>query len=145
DSQIDIGMRPSELFDMLASALKIANGIDYDRPGGLMLLRSENEKSTKRIIDENFISNLVAAVAMSDLDTMAANFGLEKGKLQPGKVTQVDGGAAKSIVAREKHLYLATNERPLKRILKSSPNSAKLTPKQTKSQNQADILVHLGV
>src|SRR5262245_60066875 len=68
DSQIDISMRPSELFDMLASALQIANGIDYDRPGGIMLLRSENEKRTKRIIDEEFISNLVAAVAFSDLD-----------------------------------------------------------------------------
>ena len=84
DSQVDIGMRPSELFDMALNVLGIRAGIDFDRPGGAMLLRPENGKN---IGLGDLEENLIVVAPFSDLDRMAANFGLGKGKLQPGNIT----------------------------------------------------------
>src|SRR5438309_525193 len=67
DSGLDIGFRPSEVFDQALGFLGIAKGVDFDRPGGAILLRSPNGNPFRL---GDLEDNLLLAIPITDLDAM---------------------------------------------------------------------------
>lgn len=141
DANLEPGIRPTQLLDMLVDFLGIRAGVDWDRPGGAVLLRPHDGEQIGLKELEN---NLYAVIPFTDLEKMAGNFDIPKGSLQAGKIVKIQNRFVNYAMARDKHIYLAVTEAPLKRIAKATPITGKLTAAQKKSNGQADVLVHVG-
>lgn len=139
ETQLQLPLRPSQLFDIgLQQFLNIQGGLDRERPTVLMLLMPENVPQPPE--------SLVVAVPFTDLDQMAANFGLGQGQLKPGKVVEAAAGRpfGKFVFASGRHVLLGDSEKALERVRKGRPASRDLSAERRKALDQADLLVYVN-
>jgi hypothetical protein len=144
DAEIKLPATPSVLCTSLFTALGIQNGLD--RKGGCSLVVVNKKHIGAEIGFGNLEQYLVAALPFSDLDAMAGNFGIDKGKLKPETMTTIMGRRpfGKLCYARGKHLYLGANEKAILSVARGKTVGADLTPARRKALAEADCLCHLG-
>src|SRR5437868_6120814 len=74
DTEIDVPLRPSQLFVMANQFLGVRQGLDKKGSAAIFLMRPE--KGEERLGFNNLNEILVPAIPFTDADEMAANFGL---------------------------------------------------------------------
>ncbi len=133
--------RPSMLFNQLLGTLGINDGLDRKKPMAVMMVAPE--KDTRRA----FLPGPIAAlVPYKNLDEMAGNFGIGKGKLKKGKIAVGQGKAFGShFGVMDSHVLLGENEPAVQGILKSMKFSELLPAAQQKQFNASDILLASAV
>jgi hypothetical protein len=144
-TNLNIGLRPTQALDMLKMFLGINQGLDLERPSGVVLLRSENAPDKGGF--EDLERNLYVALAYTDLDKMTANFGFAAGEVKQGVIAKINRDNqpfGQYVLVRNKHLYLGISEAPLQRLLKATPLAAELTPAQRRVFESGDLLVHVN-
>jgi hypothetical protein len=145
DLQVEAGLRPSQLFDMLLQALGIS-GFDETAPNALILLRPEKEDKD---IFRFFEKNIYASFAVGDKDMIARSFGLEANDLVAKTVvaTKRDnnmvGVKLKAVCLDGKNLLVGLDKTPLERTLKLKPLATTLPAAQRKLFNEADLFLLL--
>ena len=142
-----IGLRPSQVFEMGFGYLGIKNGRDDSRPVGIFLANLIEA----RILNPDGFSALekllVVAVGFEDRDQMASNFGLAKGELQPQQITKIrrdNNSFGQFIYVKGNHLYLGNNERAILSVADGKPLSQALGKSQIERFNRSDMLLHVG-
>jgi hypothetical protein len=145
DLQVEAGLRPSQLFDMLFQALGIS-GFDETAPNAVIFLRPE--KGDKDIF-RSFEKNIYASFAVGDKDMLARSFGLEANDLVAKTViaTKRDnnmvGVKLKAVCLDGKNLLVGLDKAPLERTLKLKPLATTLPAAQRKLFNEADLFLFL--
>lgn len=144
ETKFNVPFRPSELFRQGVQFLGVQGGLDEKGSLGILLLRPEGEK--EEIGLGNLEELLLAALPVGDLDKLAAAFGLKAAELKAGKViaSRQNHQFVKFVYLRDKHLYIAANQRPLERVAKSKPLSGEVDGELRKSLQQSDILLHFA-
>ncbi len=142
DAELNISIRPSQLFSMAFGFLGIQGGLDERAPAAVILLRPEHGKE---LGFPDLEALLVGVLPFTDLDKMANNFGFQKGDLKPKTIMKGNGqNFGKYFYAHGKHLILAQSERPIQRILKGKSLRDELPQKNRRSMADCDILLHLN-
>jgi len=144
DTELNVGIRPTEALDFIKMFLGINQGLDLRQPSGAVLLRPKGAKANVGLEDLN--QSLYIVLAATDVDAMAANFGFGKGELQLDKISKVkikNPQFGLFILVRGKHFYLAATEAPLKRLLTTKALTTELSSAQQKSFGAAGILLHV--
>jgi hypothetical protein len=147
DAELNVPLRPSQIFAEVYKALGIQGGIDEDGAGAIILLRPEGKD--EEIGLQNLEQLLVVVLPVSDLDQLAAGFGFKKGELKPNKIAEgtipnFPNQGKTYFYARGKHLYAAPHKKAIERAVAAKVVAAELTAAQKKSLAQADLLIHLG-
>jgi hypothetical protein len=144
DTEIDLGIRPTQALAFVYNYLGIGAGVDENGPAGLLLVDEKHRK--KNAGDRLFDRRLVLLVSFSDRDKMAANFKLKPGALEPDKVLQVEaGGLGTAFVAvRDRQLILGIDEEAVRSVSKSTSLAKALAPERVRSLESADILLHFS-
>jgi hypothetical protein len=140
ETQLQMPIRPSQLFDFGAQALGIRGGFDRERPVAILLVLPENEAMPP-------FEFFVAILPFTDLDQMAANFGFPEGRLKPDKLVKLDPANqpfGKFVFVRDKHLFVGDNEKAMQRVIKSKSVGAELSKDRREALNRADLLVHIN-
>jgi hypothetical protein len=144
-TEMNFGLRPTEALDLVKMFLGINQGLDMQRPSAAVLLRPEDARNNLGL--EDLPQSLYFVLAFTDLDTMAANFGFDKGELKPGVVTKVKNQNqpfGHSVLARGKHLHMAGADAPLQRLLKGKAVVDELSVGQLRTFGSADLLIHVN-
>ena len=143
ESDLNIGLRPSDIFDHVYKFLGLQGGIDETGPAVLILMPPEKEGDAIGL--NNLEELLLGAIPVADPDKLAANFDLQPGDLKPNQILKAKGANfVNHVLLRDKHLYVANSRRTLERVAEQKSVSKELGQDQVKAWNQADILVHLG-
>jgi hypothetical protein len=133
--------RPSGLFNQLLDILGIRDGLDRKKPMAVMMLAPEAG------MRREFLPGPIAAlVPYKDLDEMADNFGIGKGKLKKGQVAEGRGKAFGShFGATDSHVLLGDKDAVVQGVLKSKKFSELLPAAKQKQFNASDILLASAV
>ncbi len=144
EANLDFGIRPTDLLTFVTNLLGINQGLDLEQPSGAAILRPE--KAPQNLGFEDFNQSFYVALAFSDLDKMASNFGFKPGQLKPDTVTRIDGPNrpfGQYVYVRGKHLYIATSDSPLKRLSKAKLLTSALSPEQRQTFGKLGVLGYL--
>ena len=145
ETNLNIGIRPTDALAFVTTFLGINQGLDLDQPAGAVLLRPKNTRTPVGLEDLN--QSLYIVLAFTDLDKMAGNFGFANGELKPDTITKVKVGNpqfANFVMARGKHIYLAPTEAPLERARQVKSVVGELSAGQRQTFQAADFLVHIN-
>jgi hypothetical protein len=144
ESGLDLGIRPTDALAFIKNFLGVNQGLDLEQPAAAVLLRRDNER--KPIGLEDLTQNLYFVLAFTDLDAMAGNFGFAKGELKLGTITKAKNpnDFAQYVLARGKHLYIATFNGPLERAQRAKSVIEDLSTAQRRAFGSADLLVHVN-
>src|SRR5262245_42314910 len=140
--------RPSSAFDsLIKEVLGIKKGLDEKGAAAFILPSLKKNK----IDPFNFQMLYYVAVPVADIDEMASNFVLKKGELKPGKVLQVSGPSSwffpvekRYILLKDKHLYVAGDEKALSLVPASKPVIGELSAEQQTAMTKADPALYIG-
>jgi hypothetical protein len=144
ETNLNLGLRPTEALDLIKMSLGITQGLDLEQPSGAVLLRPENARNNVGLEDLN--QSLYIVLAFTDLDMMAGNFGFKKGELKRDTIAKAKNqnkDAPQFVLARGKHVYLAATEAPLERLRTAVGVSGALSAEQRRTFGSADLLVHV--
>lgn len=143
DTDINLGIRPTDALAFVCAHLGINAGLDEDGPAGILLV---DEKHGNKDARDRPLERLVLLVPFSDRDKMAANFGLEPGALKPGKVLKVKAGNLNPafIAVRDRHLILGMHEDEVGSVAKSKPLAKVLAAERVRALDSADILLFVS-
>ncbi len=144
DAEIKLPEQPGALCKQLFMALGIQAGLDTK--GGCSLVAVNPKYVGAKIGFGNFDQYLVAAIPFTDLDAMAGNFGIEKGKLKTETMTDLAGERdfGKKCYVRGKTIYLGANEKAILSVAKGKSVGEDLNAARRKYLAEADCLCHLG-
>jgi hypothetical protein len=145
DLQIEVGLRPSQLFDLVLQTLGIS-GLDETAPNALIFLRPNKEDD--KDIGRALAKNIYASLAVGDKDMMARSFGTTANDLAPKKVVAVKRDnnmfvEVKAACLDGKKLLVALDKAPLERSLKMKSLGTTLPAEQRKLFNEADVFLFL--
>jgi hypothetical protein len=142
-SKIQVGLRPSQLFDEANRYLRIEHGLNKKGSAAIMLMSPAEEKKLKL---QDLELQLVAVIPFTDTDLMGKNFKFDKGMLQPKEVlrTKRDGGLDNFATRTQSHYYLSPSKTTLERLVKSPSLGEVFTVSQRRQINDSDIMLHLG-
>lgn len=153
DAEIKLPVQPRALCKELFMALGIQVGLDTKGGCSAVLV---NEKH----IGEKFKINLfggggsnaekfvVLTIPMSDIDDMAGNFGIGKGKLKPETMTTLEmpaGGFLKKCYVKGKYIYFGNVEKAMLSVVNGKTVGAELSAERRKALADSDCLCQLGV
>jgi hypothetical protein len=145
----DVGLKLPVTAGGLCQMAQMALGINagLDLKGGCALVAANPKHVGMEFNFRNANEFLVVVLPFTDLDTMAANFGFDKGKLKSEKIAPVkmERDFIKFCYVRGKHIYLGIQEKAILSVAKGKSVGADLSPAQRKSLAEADCLCHLGV
>jgi len=145
DADIRTPLRPSELFDQGTQILGINKGYDRKAPAAIVLLSPEKKEDFNGL---RFLDYLVPILPCNDVDAMADNFGIGKGKLMDKKVQRTDRNADKMLTSRigrrGKYVFLNDSEKAIRRAIDGATVTSALTPEHRKVFDRSDILLHFG-
>lgn len=135
--------RPSQLWLMALQFLGINGGIDGKNSAAAVLALPDKGQDGLNL--PNIDRQLVLILPFTDLDTLAGNFGFEKGQLKPG-VMQAGKGInfGEFFYARGKHLYVGRTKEAINRILESKAGRKELSAEQRKAINESDLVIHVN-
>jgi hypothetical protein len=143
ETNINVGIRPTDALAFVTNFLGINQGLDLERPSGAVLLRPKNV--AQNIGLEDLEQSLYIVLAFTDLDKMAGNFGFEKGVLRPDTIAKVAGKNqpfGHFVLARDNHLYLANTEAPLQRVRNAKAVTGELSATQRQVFGSADFVIY---
>jgi hypothetical protein len=143
DTEINVPLRPSQLFDQGAQFLGINKGLDRKRAAAVVLMPPENKDDFRNF--QWLETSLVPILPFTDPDTMAGNFGLAKGKLTPKAVQKIDPKFFMKYATRTlNHIYLSGSDKTIRRVQQSKTLAEAFTPAQRKLFDDSDFMMHLG-
>src|SRR5262249_10167183 len=145
DANLQLPLRPTQLFDILFRELGITGGLDHD--GTVALVLAPPEKKEEGVTLQNLEQLLVLILPCADRDRLAQNFGITKGTLKPNQMTPGGKGRffGRFFYARGRHLYLGNSAGAIDRVVRGKPAGGDLPAKERRAFNESDIVLHLGV
>ncbi|MBI1830078.1 MAG: hypothetical protein HYR84_01345 [Planctomycetes bacterium] len=145
DADIRMPIRPSQVFDQGAQFIGIRKGFDRKASAAIVLMSPEKKEDYNGLRILNYI---VPILPSTDIDTMADNYGIGKGKLLDKKILRTDRTEMDMLTSRigrrGKHVYLNDSEKSLRRAIDGPTVASALTADQRKVFDQSDILLHFG-
>lgn len=143
ETGLNLPLRPSEALDFVKTNLGIKDGLDLKQPAAAVLLRPDGANNPVGL--EDLGNSVYIALAFTDLDAMAANFGFAKGALKRGAITKTQvPNDVKFILAQGKHVFLAPTSAPLERLRGVKSVAGELSVEQRKAFGGADVLLHVN-
>jgi hypothetical protein len=131
------------LFAMLYQSVGIQGGVDENNSAAVVL--ANPQAAGLKEVGPNFEQLMVVALAFTDRDKMAANFGFKEGELQPEKMASANGQRfARFLYVRGKHLFFGKNEKAVASVAQGKPLGAELAADRRKALAKADLLGHVG-
>jgi len=143
DTEIDLGIRPTQALGFVYGYVGINAGVDEDGPAGIVLV---DEKHGQKDAGNQPFERLVLLVPFTDRDKMAGNFNIKPGALEPDKVLKVKAGNLGNafVAVRNRHLLLGTHKETVRSVARSKSLAKVLTPERVRALEGADILLYIS-
>ena len=147
-TELQVFLRPSQLFDFALSWIGVRKGVDDQAPIALIMV-DPDKVGTEYGKWEDLEKTLVLAIPFNDRDQIAANFSLQGTDLKLEKIISVDttpkGFDLRGYVAvRGRHLLMAAHAPAIQLVLDSKPIRQTIGHKQQQLIDQADIVLQAG-
>ena len=145
ETGVNLPLRPTDALDFVKTFLGIKDGLDLRRPAAAVLLRPDNVATPVGMDDLN--NSLYIALAFTDLDKMAGNFGFAKEELKRNalaKVKVANSNFAQFVLAQGNHLFLAATAAPLERLRNVQSLKSALSAEQRRTFADKDVLLHIN-
>jgi len=147
-TELQVFLRPSQLFDFALSWIGVRKGVDDQAPIALIMV-DPDKVGTEYGKWEDLEKTLVLAIPFNDRDQIAANFSLQGTDLKLEKIISVDttpkGFDLRGYVAvRGRHLLMAAHAPAIQLVLDAKPIRQTLGQKQQQLIDQSDIVLQAG-
>ncbi len=145
DTGLNVPLRPTDALAFVKTFLGIKDGLDLKKPAAAALLRPDNATMPVGMDDLN--NSLYIALAFTDLDKMAGNFGFTKGELKRETIAKIkiaNSNFAQFVFAKGTHLFLAATAAPLERLRGVPSLKTELSAEQRGTFADKDVLVHIN-
>lgn len=139
--------KPGPFIALALTSLGITNGLDSERPIAVVLanIKTVDPKATNL---DNLDKCIVGVLPFRDLDSIASNFGFNKGELKPGKVQKGKlGGFANQDIfcyAGERFLYAGLHEKAILSVARGKSVAAELPEARRKFFAGHDVVLCVG-